>query len=195
MFKRDITFTQSHPLSKKEKKEIFKTLKNLFNEDYVNFMITNFKDMSIHNGNIQNKKRYVIFEGNNPILFEYDKELYYPTVYLLQMFNTGLCQNIIKNCSLINDATVEYIINGSDLVLKGVINRNDIKNNEISFKLNDLFYIQTVSGHICAIGISLTDKKLMNKVQPSGKFLRILYKIGDSLYNDGFKKEIKPLIF
>ena len=110
------------------------------------------------------------------------------------MFNTGLCQNIIKNCSLINDATVEYIINGADLMLKGVINRNDIKNNEISFKLNDLFYFQTVSAHICAIGISLTDKKLMNIVQPSGKFLRILLKIEDSLYNCGFKKEIKPLI-
>ena len=194
MFKNDISFTQSHPLSKKEKKEIFKSLKNMFNEEYLNYMINNFKDMSIHKGSIQNKKRNVIFEGNNPILFEYDKELYYPSVYLLQMFNAGLCQNLIKNCSLIYDATVEYIENGADLMLKGVINRNDIKNNEIMFRLNDLFYVQTVSGHICAIGISLMDKKLMNIDQPSGKFLRILHKIGDSLYNCGCKKELKPLI-
>ena len=194
MFKNDISFTQSHPLSKKEKKEIFKSLKNMFNEEYLNYMINNFKDMSIHKGSIQNKKRNVIFEGNNPILFEYDKELYYPSVYLLQMFNAGLCQNLIRNCSLIYDATVEYIENGADLMLKGVINRNDIKNNEIMFRLNDLFYVQTVSGHICAIGISLMDKKLMNIDQPSGKFLRILHKIGDSLYNCGCKKELKPLI-
>ena len=194
MFKNDISFTQSHPLSKKEKKEIFKSLKNLFNEDYLNYMLTNFKDMSIHKGNIQNKKRNVIFEGSNPVLFEYDKEIYYPTIYLLQMFNAGLCENIIKNCALIYDATVEYIVNGADLMLKGVINRNQIKNNEIIFKLNDLFYVQTVSGHICAVGIALMDKKLMNIEQPSGKFLKILHKIGDSLYNVGNKKELKALI-
>ena len=194
MFKNDISFTQSHPLSKKEKKEIFKTLKTLFNEEYLNYMLNNFKDMSIHKGNIQNKKRNVIFEGNNPILFEYDKELYYPTVYLLQMFNAGLCFNIIKNCALIYDATVEYIVNGADLMLKGVINRKDIKNNEKPFKLSDLFYVQTETGHICAVGIALMDKITMNVDQPSGKFLKILHKIGDSLYNIGNKKELKPLI-
>jgi len=194
MFKNDISFTQSHPLSKKEKKEIFKTLNTLFNEEYLNYMLNNFKDMSIHKGNIQNKKRNVIFEGNNPILFEYDKELYYPTVYLLQMFNAGLCFNIIRNCALIYDATVEYIINGADLMLKGVINRKDIKNNEKPFKLSDLFYVQTETGHICAVGIALMDKITMNVDQPSGKFLKILHKIGDSLYNIGNKKELKPLI-
>jgi predicted ribosome-associated RNA-binding protein Tma20 len=150
--------------------------------------------MSIHKGNIQNKKRNVIFEGNNPILFEYDKELYYPTVYLLQMFNAGLCLNIIKNCALIYDATVEYIVNGADLMLKGVINRKDIKENEKPFKLSDLFYVQTETGHICAVGIALMDKITMNVDQPSGKFLKILHKIGDSLYNIGNKKELKPLI-
>ena len=194
MFKNDISFTQSHPLSKKEKKEIFKTLKTLFNEEYLNYMLNNFKDMSIHKGNIQNKKRNVIFEGNNPILFEYDKELYYPTVYLLQMFNAGLCFNIIKNCALIYDATVEYIVNGADLMLKGVINRKDIKENEKLFKLSDLFYVQTETGHICAVGVALMDKITMNVDQPSGKFLKILHKIGDSLYNIGNKKELKPLI-
>lgn len=194
MFKNDISFSQSHPLSKKEKKEIFKSLKNLFNEEYLNIMTNNFKDMSIHKGNIQNKKRNVVFEGSNPILFEYDKEIYYPTVYLLQMFNAGLCENIIKNCALIFDATVEYIINGADLMLKGVINRNLIKNNDKNFKLNDLFYVQTETGHICAVGIALMDKKTMNIDLPSGKFLRILHKVGDSLYNFGIKKELKPLI-
>jgi len=193
MFKNEINFTQSHPLSKKEKKEIFKSLKNIFKEDYLNIMSNSFKDLTIHKGNIQNKKRNVIFEGSNPILFEYDKEVYYPTVYLLQLFNAGIGENIIENFALIYDATVEYIINGADLMLKGVINRENIKNNDKLFKLGDLFYIQTVTGYICGVGTSLIDKKLMN-LDTGGKFLRVLHKIDDSLYNLGDKKELKPLI-
>ena len=193
MFKNDISLNQSHPLSKKEKKEIFKSLKNIFKEDYLNIMLSSFKDMSIHKGNIQNKKRNVIFEGSNPILFEYDKELYYPSIYLLQLFNAGIGENIIPNYALIYDATVEYIENGADLMLNGVINRNDIKNSEKSFKLGDLFYVQTNTGLICGIGTAMTDKKIM-EVGQGGKFLRILHRIGDSLYNLGIKKELKPLI-
>ena len=193
MFKNEINFTQSHPLSKKEKKEIFKSLKNIFKEEYLNIMSNSFKDLTIHKGNIQNKKRNVIFEGSNPILFEYDKEVYYPTVYLLQLFNAGIGENIIENFALIYDATVEYIINGADLMLKGVINRENIKNNDKLFKLGDLFYIQTVTGYICGVGTSLVDKKLMN-LDTGGKFLRVLHKIDDSLYNLGDKKELKPLI-
>ena len=193
MFKNEINFTQSHPLSKKEKKEIFKSLKNIFKEEYLNIMSNYFKDLTIHKGNIQNKKRNVIFEGSNPILFEYDKEVYYPTVYLLQLFNAGIGENIIENFALIYDATVEYIINGADLMLKGVINRENIKNNDKLFKLGDLFYIQTVTGYICGVGTSLIDKKLMN-LDTGGKFLRVLHKIDDSLYNLGDKKELKPLI-
>ena len=156
-------------------------------------MSNSFKDLTIHKGNIQNKKRNVIFEGSNPILFEYDKEVYYPTVYLLQLFNAGIGENIIENFALIYDATVEYIINGADLMLKGVINRENIKNNDKLFKLGDLFYIQTVTGYICGVGTSLIDKKLMN-LDTGGKFLRVLHKIDDSLYNLGDKKELKPLI-
>ena len=193
MFKNDISLNQSHPLSKKEKKEIFKSLKNIFKEEYLNIMLSSFKDMSIHKGNIQNKKRNVIFEGSNPILFEYDKELYYPSIYLLQLFNAGIGENIIPNYALIYDATVEYIENGADLMLNGVINRNDIKNSEKTFKLGDLFYVQTNTGLICGIGTAMTDKKIM-EVGQGGKFLRILHRIGDSLYNLGIKKELKPLI-
>ena len=193
MFKNDISLNQSHPLSKKEKKEIFKSLKNIYKEEYLNIMLSSFKDMSIHKGNIQNKKRNVIFEGSNPILFEYDKELYYPSIYLLQLFNAGIGENIIQNCALIYDATVEYIVNGADLMLNGVINRSDIKNSERTFKLGDLFYVQTNTGLICGVGTAMTDKKILD-ISKGGKFLRILHKIGDSLYNLGIKKELKPLI-
>ena len=193
MFKNDISLNQSHPLSKKEKKEIFKSLKNIFKEEYLNIMLSSFKDMSIHKGNIQNKKRNVIFEGSNPILFEYDKELYYPSIYLLQLFNAGIGENIIQNYALIYDATVEYIVNGADLMLNGVINRSDIKNSERTFKLGDLFYVQTNTGLICGVGTAMTDKKILD-ISKGGKFLRILHKIGDSLYNLGIKKELKPLI-
>ena len=193
MFKNEIIFTQSHPLSKKEKKEIFKSLKNLFKEEYINIMISTFKDLSIHKGNIYNKKRNVIFEGSNPILFEYDKELYFPTIYLLQLFNAGIGENIIPNCAIIYDATVEFIINGADLMLNGVINRENIKNSDKYFKLGDLFYIQTNTGNICGIGTALIDKKIMDITQ-GGKFLKVLHKLEDSLYNLGIKKELKSLI-
>ena len=193
MFKNEIIFTQSHPLSKKEKKEIFKSLKNIFKEEYINIMISTFKDLSIHKGNIYNKKRNVIFEGSNPILFEYDKELYFPTIYLLQLFNAGIGENIIPNCAIIYDATVEFIINGADLMLNGVINRENIKNSDKYFKLGDLFYIQTNTGNICGIGTALIDKKIMDITQ-GGKFLKVLHKLEDSLYNIGNKKELKSLI-
>ena len=103
----------------------------------------------------------MIFEGSNPILFEYDKEVYFPSVYLLQLFNAGIGENLIKNCAVIYDATVEFIVNGADLMLNGVINREYIKTSDINFKLGDLFYVQTNTGYICGIGTALTDKKIM----------------------------------
>ncbi len=193
MFKNEINFTQSHPLSKKEKKEIFKTLSLKYEDEYIKYMISNFNELSIQKGNIQNKKRNVLFNGNNPILFEIDKDKYIPTVYLLQYFNLGLGINLIKNVCIIYDATVEYILNGADLMLKGVINRNQIKNSERNFGLEDIFYVQTQSGKIVAVGCSLVDKNLMNIEQPSGKFLKIIQRIGDSLWNIGCKKEIPHL--
>ena len=193
MFKNEINFSQSHPLSKKEKKEIFKTLSLKYEDEYIKYMISNFNELSIQKGNIQNKKRNVLFNGNNPILFEIDKDKYIPTVYLLQYFNLGLGINLIKNVCIIYDATVEYILNGADLMLKGVINRNQIKNSERNFGLEDIFYVQTQSGKIVAIGCSLVDKNLMNIEQPSGKFLKIIQRIGDSLWNIGCKKEIPHL--
>lgn len=190
MFKNEINFTQSHPLSKKEKKEIFKSLSLKYDDEYIKYIISNFNELSIQKGNIQNKKRNVIFNGNNPILFEIDKEKYIPTVYLLEYFNLGLGINIIKNVCIIYDATTEYILNGADLMLKGILNRNLIKNSESNFSLDEIFYVQTISGKIIAIGSSLVDKKLMNIEQPSGKFLKIIQRIGDSLWNIGCKKEI-----
>ena len=60
--------------------------------------------------------------------------------------------------------------------------------------MNDLFYVQSESGFIVAIGTSLVDKNTMNIDQPSGKFLRIIHKLEDSLYNSGSKKDLKPIV-
>ncbi len=190
MFKNEINFTQSHPLSKKEKKEIFKSLSSNYDDEYIKYIISNFNELSIQKGSIQNKKRNVIFNGNNPILFEIDKEKYIPTVYLLEYFNLGLGINIIKNVCIIYDSTASYIINGADLMLKGILNRNLIKNSENNFSFDEIFYVQTITGKIIAIGSTLVDKNLMNIEQPSGKFLKIIQRIEDSLWNIGCKKEI-----
>ncbi len=190
MFKNEINFTQSHPLSKKEKKEIFKSLSSNYDDEYIKYIISNFNELSIQKGSIQNKKRNVIFNGNNPILFEIDKEKYIPTVYLLEYFNLGLGINLIKNVCIIYDETALYILNGADLMLKGILNRQLIKNSENNFSFDEIFYVQTVSGKIIAIGSTLVDKNLMNIEQPSGKFLKIIQRIEDSLWNIGCKKEI-----
>ena len=45
MFKNEINFTQSHPLSKKEKKEIFKSLSSNYDDEYIKYIISNFKSL------------------------------------------------------------------------------------------------------------------------------------------------------
>lgn len=192
MFKNEISYTNSHQISKKERKEICSCLSIKYDKNYVEYINLNFKNMSIQKGNIQNHKRNVVLHENNPILFEYDIKYYMPTVYLLQNFNFGIGKNIIKNVCVIYDETVSYILNGADLMLKGVLNREEIKK-EKTFSLNEMFYVQTVSGSIVAIGITLVSKETMNVDNPTGKFLRILHRVGDSLWNIGNKKELPPL--
>ena len=102
-------------------------------------------------------------------------------------------KNIIKNVCIIYDETVSYILNGADLMLKGVLNRAEIKNSDKNFSLNEMFYVQTVSGAIVAIGITLVSKETMNVDNPTGKFLRILHRVGDSLWSIGTKKELPVL--
>lgn len=187
MFKNEIVFTQSHPLSKKERKEICSLLQYKFDKDITEYISLNFKSLTIQKGNIGNHKRNLIFNDSNPILFEYDNKVYYPTVYLLQMCNYGIGRNIINKVALIYDATVEYIENGADLMLKGVLNINEIKDSK--FELNDLFYVQTITGKPVGIGLSLLSKDIMNVNTPSGKLLKMIHRIGDSLWSLGNKKE------
>ena len=130
MFKNEISYTNSHQISKKERKEICSCLSIKYDKTYVEYININFKNMSIQKGNIQNHKRNVVLHENNPILFEYDIKYYMPTVYLLQNFNFGIGKNIIKNVCIIYDETVSYILNGADLMLKGVLNRAEIKNSD-----------------------------------------------------------------
>jgi hypothetical protein len=53
--------------------------------------------------------------------------------------------DLIKNISFIYDETDSFLENGADLMLKGVLNKEDIKKNR-NFKLNELFSVATVSG-------------------------------------------------
>ena len=80
MFKNEINFSQSHPLSKKEKKEIFKTLSLKYEDEYIKYIISNFNELSIQKGKIQSEKRNELFNENNSILFEIDKDKYIPGI-------------------------------------------------------------------------------------------------------------------
>lgn len=191
MFKNSLTFTQSHILSKKEKKEIISSLLNniIYDKRIINYISNNFKEIIIKKANISNKKRNIIFYENNPIFFEYEKDSYYPTLFILQYFNMDIGKNLIKNFCLIYTDTTKFIINGADLMLKGIINRNLFNN--INFNLGDLFYVQTEKGEIVAIGTCLMSSNTINLNSPSGKFLKILHKKEDSLYNLGNENSIK----
>ena len=193
MFKSEISFTNSHQLSKKERKDICNNLLIKYDKDYVEYINLNFKNMSIQKGNIQNHKRNVVLYENNPILFEYDIKYYIPTVYLLQYFNFGPGNNLFKNVCRIYDETVSYLLNGADLMLKGVLNREKIKKSEKNFTLGELYYIQTVSGSIVGLGVTTVSRETMNIDNPTGKFLKIIHRIGDSLWNIGNKKVLEPL--
>jgi predicted ribosome-associated RNA-binding protein Tma20 len=141
MFKHELTSSQSNLLSKKEKKDLLKKLGIFYNTECVQYMQNNFNGtMTSFKIAIGNSKKRIIFYEGNPVFFEYDNDTFYPTVYLLNQF-----PELIKKIAVIYDETDKYLDNGADLMLKGVINREDIKKN-VPFKLNELFAVITMSG-------------------------------------------------
>lgn len=193
MFKNEISFTNAHNISKKEKKDILSILSKTYSQEYIDYMNLNFKTLSIQKGNVSNHKRNFIFYENNPILFEYDIKYYLPTVYLLQLLSKGIANNVLHKVCLIYDATVEYILNGADLMLKGVLNRNEIKSG-FNFSLGDIFYVQTISGRIVGLGSVLVSKETMNIDEPTGKFLKIIHREEDALWSTGSKKYLDSVM-
>jgi predicted ribosome-associated RNA-binding protein Tma20 len=137
MFKKEFNVTQSYTLSNKEKKDILKKLKNLDNGLYIDHILSKFSPMTLEKTNL-NKMRVLRFE-NNPLFFEYSENQFLPTIYLLNMF-----PSIIKKVCLIYDDTDSYLENGADLMLKGVLNRVEIKKN--NFHLNEVFSVITTNG-------------------------------------------------
>lgn len=143
MFKNDFKLTQSYPLSKKEKSDILKkqkTLLEIYDIEILEYIFKNIDNITAQKVAMENQKKRILIFENNPIFFEYDKEIFYPTVYLLNMF-----PDLIKKKAFIYDETDSYLDNGADLMLKGVINREDIKKN-VPFRMNDVFMVITVSG-------------------------------------------------
>lgn len=139
MFKNEIIITQSYVLSKQEKKEIAKILTKSYDAKHVDYVFKNFQNLSFHK-NSANKKR-ILFSDNTPIFFEFDLDVFYPTVYLLNMLPNFMQE---KKC-YIYDQTDSFLSNGADLMLKGIINRDEIKKNT-KFRLNDIFCVETLSG-------------------------------------------------
>jgi predicted ribosome-associated RNA-binding protein Tma20/translation initiation factor 1 (eIF-1/SUI1) len=184
MFKNEINTTQSYILSKKEKKDLCKKWTITYNSQCVEYILKEFNELNIFKTSL--KRRIITYE-NNPIFFEYDNDLYYPTVYLLNYF-----PNFVKRKCIIYDETDGYLDNGADLMLKGILNRLDIKKE--SFKLNDLFVVQTVSGIVTSVGISQVSSNTMNVENPIGKFLKVIHRINDSLWDFGTKKLPQNLI-
>jgi predicted ribosome-associated RNA-binding protein Tma20 len=141
MFKNDLSPSQSYIFSKKEKKDFFKKLGIFYNKITVDIISTKLEANYVcQKVTIANSKRRIIFYENNPIFFEFDNDNFYPTIYLVNMF-----PDLIKNFALIYDETDSYLDNGADLMLKGVLNRVDLKNS--NFKMGELFIVVTMSGY------------------------------------------------
>lgn len=185
MFKNDFKLTQSYTLSKKERVDLIKSLTSmvdLYNAPCLEYIQNNFTNISAQKISIGNvKKRILIFEGN-PIFFEYDKDVFYPSVYLMNMF-----PDILKRRAIMWDETDSYLDNGADLMLKGVLNREEIMKT-IQFNMGSIFMIITVTGVVTSLGQALMAPTTMNLNQPSGKFLKIVHRLNDYLWNLGTKK-------
>jgi predicted ribosome-associated RNA-binding protein Tma20 len=139
MFKNEISLSQSYVLSKKEKKEISKLLLKKYDEKHIDHIMKNYQNWTIHK--ITGGKKRIIFCDGNPLFFEYDIDLFYPTIYVLNAFPYLLKDKICY----IYDETNSFLNKGADLMLNGIINKDEIKD-KIRFKLNDAFSVQTVSG-------------------------------------------------
>lgn len=144
-------------------------------------MINNLNSVWSVTKSSQNKKRVILYDSN-PFLFEYDNDVFMPTAYLLNIF-----PNMLKRKCFIYDETDSYLDNGADLMLKGVLNKDEIKVKD-NFKLNDIFAVQSASGLVTSIGISLVSNATMIVNPPQGKFLKILHRINDGLWIIGNKK-------
>jgi len=139
MFKNEIALTQSYVLSKQERKELGKVLLKSYDSKHIDYIVKNFQNLSFHK--ISGSKKRILFSDNNPIFFEFDMDIFYPTVYLLNMLPNIMQE---RKC-YIYDETDSYLAKGADLMLKGIINRADIKKNG-KFNLNDIFCVETLSG-------------------------------------------------
>ena len=139
MFKKEFNAAQSNTISNKDKKDILKKLKTIDNTKAIEYIQSNFSPLTMEKLSI-NKMKILKFE-NTPIFFEYQEDIFLPTIYLLNMF-----PSIIKKICLIYGETDTYLENGADLMLKGVLNREDLK--KTNFHLNDVFAVQTDNGYL-----------------------------------------------
>ena len=89
MFKNEFKLTQSYILSKKERLDIFKSMKSMleiYDTETLENISQNISNITVQKITMENYKKRILINENNPIFFEYDKEIFYPTVYLMNMF-------------------------------------------------------------------------------------------------------------
>lgn len=196
MFKKQFQTSSTNVLSKADRKEFYnKKIKNSFlnNTELIEQYLFEYKWYVVKLSGI--KKYFIMTCINNekiPLFFEYDKDVFYPTVYTL-----NLIPDLIKDrICLIYPETNLYLENGADLMIKGILNFDIIKS--LKFNLGNLFkvciYDDTCINKCTAIGISLTSSNLINSLNEKGKFLSIVHIINDEMFNYGNKVILPSLI-
>lgn len=176
MFKKDFNISNISIMSNKERKEfIVSKLKIKYDCSIIEDYLCSKKWSS---AKFSGSKKKIILYNEEPIFFEYDKDIFFPTVYLLNMI-----PHFVKNTCIIFPDTDSFLDNGADLMWKGILNKDIIQNT--SFQLSTLFKVTTIDGITTSIGVSSTSSSLISTLGEKGKFLIIVHRINDQLWQYG----------
>ncbi len=150
------------PLSKKEKKELLKTIQGL---PWALFDVKdNVEEVKVR---IDDKKEYVVYFVNGRPKFWLKGDKYLPV----------LCGQELEGPAVVVDqGAVPYITKGADVMRPGIVKF------EGDFKKGDIVLVKAVTLKFpIAVGIALYDRDEMEKME-RGKVVKNLHHLGDDLF-------------
>ena len=127
-----LQFSQIYVLSNQEKKTIFNALSQDYPKDEVNALKETSTKLTSKR-QTSNKMR-IIFNDANPILIEISKNFFIPSVYAVNQLPGLVCKHAVINAN-----TLDFLLNGADLMAKGVFNIKHLVQN--GFKVGDIIAI------------------------------------------------------
>ena len=170
-----LQFSQIYVLSNQEKKTIFNALSQDYPKDEVNALKETSTKLTSKR-QTSNKMR-IIFNDANPILIEISKNFFIPSVYAVNQLPGLVCKHAVINAN-----TLDFLLNGADLMAKGVFNIKHLVQN--GFKVGDIIAIFVEGQGVVAIGETLCFSSTLES-NISGKLCCIHNIIGDGIFESG----------